>query len=146
MCGGCRSLPTRMGLSGCKISHLLLPRLMAYCQPQHGNQMMASPPDRILETHGRILENFIIETLHFSRIHFVLCFCVPFAWGPFVARLSSLRHLFRSLNKNILFFYYSYCPIFNVFYCAGHCIITLRCSLLSSTNLLFPSVAMLHHI
>ena len=40
-----------------------------------------------------------------------------------------LNHLFRSLNKYILFFYYSYCAIFNVLYCAGHCIITLRCPL-----------------
>jgi hypothetical protein len=63
MYGKCLSLPNRMGLLGCKISHPLLARLpMAYYQPQHGNQMMAFPPDRIPETHGRTLEIFIIET------------------------------------------------------------------------------------
>ena len=76
--------------------------------------------------------------LHFSRIHFVLC-----SASPLHGVLSLL--FIRSLDKNILFFYYSYCPIFNIFYCAGHCIIT---SLLPFINdfTMPPSVAMFYDI
>jgi hypothetical protein len=35
---------------------------MAYYPHRHGNQTMAFRIDRIPETHGRIMENFIIET------------------------------------------------------------------------------------
>ena len=75
--------------------------------------------------------------LHFSRIHCAIA-SAPLSRGFFAPIV------FRSLIKTLLSFYCFYCPIFNVFYCAGHCIITL--ALPPSSMTLRPSVAMLHDI
>ena len=108
MCSKCPSLPNRMGLSGCKISHPLLPLPMAYYQPRHGNQMMVLPPDRTPETHGRILENFIIETHSASTFLaylsiFMLCFPVDaLCMGSFFACLHLFGHLIKTYYSSII--------------------------------------------
>jgi hypothetical protein len=148
MCAECPFPNNRMDPSGCKIFHPPLAQvIMVYYHPRHGHQTMALPRDRMPGIRGKTLASFITETsqcIYVYLAHPLRVTARPLRGIVSCSRSLCLMHLFVLVScplpiETTLFICHFNCPIFNVFCCVGHCIISLCCPLSMTSRTCFCS-------